>query len=261
VLSSTAFAYVFATDTIQVTTGASNDLQQVASIAKRMVSQWGMSDKLGQIVVDDGGQRYYSFIHINHILLVLIVLILAHKHVKYPMSPFKSVLATRLCSQCASSHHTTLTATARAVVCTPAVHQSLVLTYAQDKLTDCTAVTRCYYCTVQLLVHQQYTNLPYSRTLAVCTIVIAAIANVNRQMGQPGTPWGPKITQTVDEEIERIVNNAYVRCKEILTKNMDLLERLAQRLLEVESVTAEELSVMIMEQGTDLWMSPYGMYT
>jgi ATP-dependent Zn protease len=81
-------------------------------------------------------------------------------------------------------------------------------------------------------------------------------------MGQPATPWGPKITQTVDEEIERIVNNAYVRCKEILTKNMDLLERLAQRLLEVESVTAEELSVMIMEQGTDLWMSPYGkLYT
>jgi ATP-dependent Zn protease len=36
---------------LQVTTGASNDLQQVASIAKRMVTQWGMSDKVGQLVI------------------------------------------------------------------------------------------------------------------------------------------------------------------------------------------------------------------
>jgi cell division protease FtsH len=28
---------------------------QVASIARRMVSQWGMSDKVGQIVVGGGG--------------------------------------------------------------------------------------------------------------------------------------------------------------------------------------------------------------
>ena len=39
----------------EVTTGASNDIQQVASIAKRMVSEWGMSDKIGQIAVGGGG--------------------------------------------------------------------------------------------------------------------------------------------------------------------------------------------------------------
>lgn len=33
------------------TTGASNDIQQVANIAKRMVKQWGMSDKVGRVVV------------------------------------------------------------------------------------------------------------------------------------------------------------------------------------------------------------------
>jgi cell division protease FtsH len=32
-----------------VTTGASNDLQKVSSIARRMVVEWGMSDKLGLI--------------------------------------------------------------------------------------------------------------------------------------------------------------------------------------------------------------------
>merc|ERR1719188_1717143 len=35
-----------------VTTGASNDIQQVASIAKRMVKQWGMSEKVGCIGLD-----------------------------------------------------------------------------------------------------------------------------------------------------------------------------------------------------------------
>merc|ERR1712151_1308008 len=34
-----------------VTTGASNDIQQVASIAKRMVKQWGMSSKVGCVAL------------------------------------------------------------------------------------------------------------------------------------------------------------------------------------------------------------------
>ncbi|KAL7513156.1 hypothetical protein ACHAXN_010191 [Cyclotella atomus] len=35
----------------QVTTGASNDIQQVANIAKRMVKEWGMSDKVGPLAL------------------------------------------------------------------------------------------------------------------------------------------------------------------------------------------------------------------
>merc|ERR1712071_542263 len=35
-----------------VTTGASNDIQQVASIAKRMIMQWGMSDKVGAVALE-----------------------------------------------------------------------------------------------------------------------------------------------------------------------------------------------------------------
>merc|ERR1712071_60931 len=35
-----------------VTTGASNDIQQVASIAKQMVKQWGMSEKVGLVALD-----------------------------------------------------------------------------------------------------------------------------------------------------------------------------------------------------------------
>merc|ERR1719162_675177 len=36
-----------------VTTGASNDIQQVGNIAKRMVKEWGMSEKVGLIAIDD----------------------------------------------------------------------------------------------------------------------------------------------------------------------------------------------------------------
>jgi cell division protease FtsH len=38
-----------------VTTGASGDIQQVANIAKRMVKDWGMSDKVGRVVVSSPG--------------------------------------------------------------------------------------------------------------------------------------------------------------------------------------------------------------
>jgi len=37
-----------------VTTGASNDIQQVANIAKRMVKEWGMSEVVGLIALSDG---------------------------------------------------------------------------------------------------------------------------------------------------------------------------------------------------------------
>jgi len=36
-----------------VTTGASNDIQQVANIATRMVKEWGMSDQVGRVAVQE----------------------------------------------------------------------------------------------------------------------------------------------------------------------------------------------------------------
>ena len=35
-----------------ITTGASADIQHVSEIARRMVTQWGMSDKLGLVAYD-----------------------------------------------------------------------------------------------------------------------------------------------------------------------------------------------------------------
>ena len=60
------------------------------------------------------------------------------------------------------------------------------------------------------------------------------------------TVWGSKMMSTVDSEVERLVNNAYVRAKTILTNNIDLLHHLAFTLVEQEMVTAEELQYMLM---------------
>merc|ERR1712146_465321 len=39
---------------VGTTTGASNDLQQVTSIASRMINEWGMSEKVGPIALSGG---------------------------------------------------------------------------------------------------------------------------------------------------------------------------------------------------------------
>merc|ERR1719379_3191522 len=45
----------------EVTTGASNDLQQVRSIARRMVTQWGFSSKLPPVAWEDANQQPSPF--------------------------------------------------------------------------------------------------------------------------------------------------------------------------------------------------------
>ena len=104
-----------------VTTGASNDIQQVANIAKRMVKEWGMSDKVGRVAVADSGG---------------------------PMRP---------------------------------------------------------------------------------------------------RVWGNQILGTVEQEVERLVNNSYLIAKKALAENRDLLEHLTGKLLEQETVSAEEFQVMLVE--------------
>jgi cell division protease FtsH len=113
-----------------VTTGASNDIQQVARIAKAMVKEWGMSDKVGRVAISEpsGG------------------------------GPFMGL-----------------------------------------------------------------------------------------QMMQRQTVWGNKILGTVEEEIERLVNNSYLVAKQILTDNRELLEHVTKTLIEQEVVSAEEFQMMLIE--------------
>jgi len=113
-----------------VTTGASNDIQQVANIAKRMVKEWGMSDKVGRVALSEPSGR----------------------------GPFMGM-----------------------------------------------------------------------------------------QMLRRPTTWGNKIMGTVEEEVERLVNNSYIIAKKILNENRDLLEHLTKVLMEQEVVSAEEFQMMLVE--------------
>merc|ERR1712159_808934 len=114
----------------RVTTGASNDIQQVANIAKRMVQEWGMSEKVGSVCLDESGG-----------------------------SP-------------------------------------------------------------------QFMGMG---------------------MLQGRTVWGDKIMDSVEQEVERLVNNSYIIAKEILLNNRELFEHLTQALMETEVVSAEEFQMMLVD--------------
>uniref|UniRef100_A0A7S2E7W5 AAA+ ATPase domain-containing protein n=1 Tax=Trieres chinensis TaxID=1514140 RepID=A0A7S2E7W5_TRICV len=70
---------------------------------------------------------------------------------------------------------------------------------------------------------------------------------MGRSMGMPQTRWGSKIMGTVDVEVERLVNNSYLKAKKILEDNRPLLDHLAKTLVEQEVVSAEEFQMMLVE--------------
>jgi cell division protease FtsH len=42
-----------------ITTGASNDIQRATEIARNMVTKWGLSEKMGPLLYDDGGGEVF----------------------------------------------------------------------------------------------------------------------------------------------------------------------------------------------------------
>ena len=61
------------------------------------------------------------------------------------------------------------------------------------------------------------------------------------------TQWGNKLMGTIEEEVERLVNNSYIIAKKILEENRPLLDHLANVLMEQEVVSAEEFQMMLVE--------------
>lgn len=61
--------------------------------------------------------------------------------------------------------------------------------------------------------------------------------------------YSDAIAFEIDQEIQRIIKEQYIRTKEILTENQDLLELLATTLLEVETLDAGQI-VHLKEHGT-----------
>lgn len=57
--------------------------------------------------------------------------------------------------------------------------------------------------------------------------------------------------QLIDQEIKRIVEDSYAKAKDILTKHKSHLELLAQTLLEYETLTGDEITVLLNEGKLD----------
>ncbi|MGQ0829541.1 MAG: ATP-dependent zinc metalloprotease FtsH [Bacteroidota bacterium] len=64
-------------------------------------------------------------------------------------------------------------------------------------------------------------------------------------------PYSEKTAQTIDEEVSRMIEAAYARAKDILTKNKHLLKQLAEKLLEKEVIFKEDLELIFGKRPFD----------
>lgn len=67
-------------------------------------------------------------------------------------------------------------------------------------------------------------------------------------MRQPG--YSNETSRNIDEEVKRIVNDAYFKAKNILIENKQLLDKLASTLMEKETVDGVEIDEMIQQLNT-----------
>jgi len=74
---------------------------------------------------------------------------------------------------------------------------------------------------------------------------------------QPPSPWGLKKLGDCDAEVERLVNNSYIKAKEIISSNMDLLHHLSKTLVDQEVVSAEEF--IMMQVQFNVKIADYGV--
>ena len=57
--------------------------------------------------------------------------------------------------------------------------------------------------------------------------------------------YSEEIAFKIDKEVEKIIESAYSRAKEILTKNKSKLKKIAKNLLEKETLEGEELDSLL----------------
>jgi cell division protease FtsH len=64
-------------------------------------------------------------------------------------------------------------------------------------------------------------------------------------------PYSEKTAQTIDEEVSKMIELAYVRAKDILLKNKHLLTQLAEKLLDKEVIFKEDLELIFGKRPFD----------
>jgi cell division protease FtsH len=82
---------------------------------------------------------------------------------------------------------------------------------------------------------------------------------LGRQMGSQGKMYSEETARRIDAEVTGILSNAYAAAVTILKDNLHILHKITERLLEVESLEAEEFSNLVDESepvppGEFAWM-------
>ena len=58
-------------------------------------------------------------------------------------------------------------------------------------------------------------------------------------------PFSEKLSEKIDEEVEKIIKWAYERAKKIISDYKDVIHKLAEKLLEKEYMTKEEFAEIV----------------
>jgi len=61
--------------------------------------------------------------------------------------------------------------------------------------------------------------------------------------------YSEKVSSTIDGEVSKIMNNAFVKAKEILTEKRNVLDIIAKKLIEVETLEQNEYNELIIANG------------
>jgi len=72
---------------------------------------------------------------------------------------------------------------------------------------------------------------------------------LGREIGEQ-RDYSEAVAQEIDQEVRRIIDQAYQRAKEVLTAHRDRLEAVARRLVEVETLEEEEFKALVSDDAT-----------
>ena len=64
-------------------------------------------------------------------------------------------------------------------------------------------------------------------------------------------PYSEKLSEKIDEEVEKIIKHAYERAKKIIEENKDIMHHLADKLLEKEYMTKEEFAEIVWKENVE----------
>jgi len=81
---------------------------------------------------------------------------------------------------------------------------------------------------------------------------------LGRQMGSSQSSMSSETRVLIDTEVSRLVNEAYAKAKNLLVENREVLDKLAQLLVEKETVTAEEFQQLLTDCNVKI--GSYGIY-